>query len=58
LVNLLSAKPKMELLKLRDATEDDFGHSNKPPDPETMTIGAEKGDTGKIFGMRNVTREP
>jgi hypothetical protein len=48
----------MELLKLRDATEDDFGHSNKPPDPETMTIGAEKGDTGKIFGMRNVTREP
>jgi hypothetical protein len=44
MVDLSAGKPKIELLQLKEALE---GHSNKPPDQETMAIDAEKGDTGK-----------
>jgi hypothetical protein len=49
MVESSAAKPKMELLKLKEAAEDESGYNNKTPDPETIPKGAEKGDSGKII---------
>jgi hypothetical protein len=54
---LVVGKTRMTLLQLKEATEEESGHSNKPPDPETIAIGAEKVDTGKRCGRNDVTNE-
>jgi hypothetical protein len=33
------------------------GHNDKPPDPETNAVGAEKEDTGNKGSRRDLTKE-